>query len=51
MFYLIVTNDEEVVRFAREHGAGVFTAKKIPESVETVVSEKNNTPYEVHPKC
>lgn len=31
MFRLIVTNDEEVVQFARERGAGVFTAEKSPE--------------------
>ena len=30
MFRLIVTNDEEVVKFARERGAGVFIAEKLP---------------------
>lgn len=44
MFRLIVTNDEEVVRFARERGAGVFSAEKFPESVEQVVVEKGNNP-------
>lgn len=34
MFHLIVTNDEEVVRFARERGAGVFTAEKAPEGFD-----------------
>ena len=31
MFRLIVTNDEEVVKFARERGAGIFAAEKSPE--------------------
>ena len=42
MFRLIVTNDEEVIRFARERGAGVFTTEKFPESVERVVVEGEN---------
>ncbi len=47
MFRLIVTNDEEVVRFARERGAGVFTAEQFPESVEQVVVEKDIEPSNV----
>lgn len=47
MFRLIVTNDEEVVRYARERGAGVFSAEKFPESVEQVVVEKGNNPSAV----
>ena len=33
MFHLIVTNDQEVVNFARERGAGIFTAEKLPEGI------------------
>lgn len=42
MFRLIVTNDEEVVKFARERGAGVFTAEQFPERIVPVVVEKGD---------
>lgn len=38
MFHLIVTNDPELVKKARECGAGVFTAEKCPEGVATLVA-------------
>jgi len=41
MFRLIVTNDEEVVKFARARGAGVFTASKLPEDFATSQLKEN----------
>lgn len=49
MFQLIVTNDEEVVKFARERGAGVFTAEKCPEEITTVTDHMTSrTVLNVH---
>ena len=39
MFHLIVTNDEEVVRFARGRGAGVFMADRLPEGTAPVAAQ------------
>ena len=42
MFYLIVTNDEKLVRLAREYGAGVFTANQCPEGAISVATQKTS---------
>ena len=46
MFRLIVTNDEEVVKFARERGAGVFIAEKLPEGLELAEGKEKETETE-----
>ncbi len=43
MFRLIVTNDEEVVQFAKEHGAGIFTAEQLSEDFVSGQGEEKKT--------